>query len=375
MGLQAEGVYNLNPANTLRAGVIIQSDRAISRTLSYVLAVDNGGDQTSDIPSAISDAGSKDQFIYSLYLQNEWKPITNLTVNYGVRFDELNSYRSEGQVSPRLNVVWTPISGATIHLGYSKYFTPPAFELVGGETLSKFNGTTAASTVLLDTTPRSERTDYYDIGAEQKIGSHITLGVDAYYRFVRNLVDEGQFGAPIILTPFNYREGHIRGIELTGNYSNGPFSSYANLAWARALAEDINTSQFNFSQDDLNYIHSHYIFLDHDQTYTGSAGASYKIEKAKLSIDLIYGSGLRADLVLPDGSSVPNGRALAPYTQVNASLSRPFDVSILGPIELRMDVINLFDKTYEIRDGTGVGVGAPQFGARRGIFVGITKTF
>jgi outer membrane receptor protein involved in Fe transport len=46
-----------------------------------------------------------------------------------------------------------------------------------------------------------------------------------------------------------------------------------------------------------------------------------------------------------------------------------------GPLTLRADVINLFDKKYEIRDGTGVGVGAPQFGPRRGVFVGVTKAF
>jgi hypothetical protein len=39
-----------------------------------------------------------------------------------------------------------------------------------------------------------------------------------------------------------------------------------------------------------------------------------------------------------------------------------------------MDLINAFDKVYEIRDGTGVGVGAPQFGPRRGIFVGLSKS-
>jgi outer membrane receptor protein involved in Fe transport len=37
-------------------------------------------------------------------------------------------------------------------------------------------------------------------------------------------------------------------------------------------------------------------------------------------------------------------------------------------------VQNLFDKIYEVRDGTGVGVGAPSFGARRGVFIGISKT-
>jgi outer membrane receptor protein involved in Fe transport len=47
-----------------------------------------------------------------------------------------------------------------------------------------------------------------------------------------------------------------------------------------------------------------------------------------------------------------------------------------GPgIKVRADVINLFDKTYEIRDGSGVGVGAPQFGPRRGFFVGVSKSF
>jgi outer membrane receptor protein involved in Fe transport len=46
-----------------------------------------------------------------------------------------------------------------------------------------------------------------------------------------------------------------------------------------------------------------------------------------------------------------------------------------GPLELRLDVINLFDSVYQIRNGTGVGVFAPQYGPRRGFFVGATKEF
>jgi hypothetical protein len=34
----------------------------------------------------------------------------------------------------------------------------------------------------------------------------------------------------------------------------------------------------------------------------------------------------------------------------------------------RLDVITLFDEKYEIRNGTGVGVGAPEWGGRRGFF-------
>ena len=37
------------------------------------------------------------------------------------------------------------------------------------------------------------------------------------------------------------------------------------------------------------------------------------------------------------------------------------------------DIVNLFDQVYELRDGTGIGVFAPQFGARRGFYAGISQ--
>ena len=58
---------------------------------------------------------------------------------------------------------------------------------------------------------------------------------------------------------------------------------------------------------------------------------------------------------------------------VNLSVSHSLDLGHIGLWTARVDVINAFDKIYEIRDGTGVGVGAPQFGARRGLFIGIRK--
>jgi hypothetical protein len=42
---------------------------------------------------------------------------------------------------------------------------------------------------------------------------------------------------------------------------------------------------------------------------------------------------------------------------------------------VRFDVVNVLDEAYEIRDGTGVGVGAPQWGSRRGFYGGVTLTF
>jgi outer membrane receptor for ferrienterochelin and colicins len=316
------------------------------------------------------DNSNSKAWTYSAYLQDSWKLLDSVTVNYGLRFDQLKAFRSENQLSPRANVVWIPQHGTTIHAGYARYFTPPPFELVASQTIARFAGTSAEAPGKGNNIPRSERDDYYDIGVEKKVAVGLTVGADAYYKKAKNLIDEGQFGAPIILTPFNYAEGYAEGVELSANYAHGPLSAYANLAWSRAEGRNIVTSQFNFAPAVLAYIQQHYIHLDHDQTYTLSGGASYRLGATRVSGDLIYGSGLRST---PLGRA-PNSGHLAGYTQVNLSVSHEFEMAG-GPLTLKADLINALDEKYEIRDGSGIGVGNPQFGPRQGLFLGATKAF
>ncbi len=371
VGFQAEGVYHVGEAHTLRGGLIGQVDISTSQTTSQVIALEPDGSQASGPPLTIPDSGRRTAYTLSAYLQDEWKLASTLTFNYGLRFDEFDGYRDERQLSPRANLVWQAAPATTVHVGYARYFSPPPFELVGSRTVGLFNGTTAASQVTQDTTPYAERAHYFDLGVSQKVGRGLTVGIDSYYKYSRNLIDEGQFGAPIIETPFNYRIGEQYGVELSASYNQGPFSSYANLAIARNIGKDIVSSQFNFSPEDLAYIASHYIYLDHNQTYTASAGVSYLWRGTRMGADLIYGSGLRST----GADGVPNGDHLPGYAQVNLSLSHRFEKAPLGPLEARLDVTNVADRRYEIRDGTGVGVGAPQYGPRVGVFGGLTKSF
>ena len=370
-GFQAEGVLRLGEAHTVRAGLIGQIDRSTSDTTSQVIALHSNGSQVSDVPVSIVENGARTAYTISAYLQDEWKILDRLVLNYGLRFDDFDGFRNENQLSPRVNLVWTTAVGATVHAGYSRYFSPPPFELVGSETVSRFANTTAAPPSTADTTPYSERANYFDVGVSQRISHDLTAGIDTYYKTSRNLVDEGQFGAPIIETPFNYRSGRQYGVELTASYNHGPLTTYANFAYAKNRGRDIVTSQFNFDPAQLAYIQTHFIYLDHDQTYSASAGASYLWRGTRVGGDVIVGSGLRA--TAPGG--VPNGEHLPAYAALNLSLSHKFETGPLRNIEARLDVTNALDRVYEIRDGTGVGVGAPQFGARRGVFGGITKTF
>ena len=378
VGLQSEAALKLGDHHTLRGGVVITRDHGTSSTDTFVFpgTTNDAGDfvQTGE-PYGIAEQSAKTELTESVYLQDEWKVLPTVTLNVGGRFDHYCGYRCEQQFSPRVNAVWQPTGRTTVHLGYARYFSPPPFENVATTSIDRFTGTSAAAPVgAQDTTPFAERQNYFDAGIEQKIGP-VSVSLDGYYRTSKNLVDEGQFGAPIILTPFNYKRGRIHGIEGNVSYQRGPWLAYANFAYAKAQGKDITSSQFSFDPADLDYIRTHYIYLDHDQTYTGSAGISYSVRDgflagSKLGGDMLYGSGLRTDKMLADESVIPNGARLKGYAQFNLTASHKFD---RPGIEVRLDVTNVADHKYEIRDGNGVGVGAPEYGPRRGVFVGITK--
>jgi outer membrane receptor for ferrienterochelin and colicins len=372
--LQSDAAYKLTDSHTVRAGIFAQSDHSKSDTTSQVIALGPDGNQLNDIPVTIVDNGGKTEWIESVYLQDEWKIIPPVTVNYGLRFDKFTAFTSAHQVSPRVNVVWQALPGTIVHGGYSRYLSPPPFELVGNETVGRFANTTAGPAVTQADSPKAEQANYYDIGVQQKIAQRLTVGLDTYYKQSHDLIDEGQFGAPIILTPFNYLQGKQYGAELTGNFTAEAFSAYLNLAYQSAKGKTIDSAQFNFPQANLDYIGTHYIHLDHEQQFTASGGVSYLWLDTRFSGDLLVGTGLRASQILPDGSTIPNGAHLPSYTQINLGASHVFHLDHAGTLTARFDVINAFDKLYEIRNGTGVGVGAPQFGPRRGLFVGLSKS-
>jgi hypothetical protein len=370
-GTQGDGSFRLNPDVTLRAGFFIQGERSTFATKSLVLPTDDTGAQLTDQPLSVLDSGGKTGWLYGVYLQEEWKVVPSVTLNFGTRFDVIDQFTHENQISPRVNVVWQPTDETTLHAGYSRYLTPPPFELVSTPTISLFTNTTAAPAVTQNDTPKAERSDYFDVGGTQILFPGFKAGVDLYYRRADHLIDEGQFGAPIILTAFNYAHGINRGAELTLTYDIEDWHFYGNFAAATARGKKIISSQFNFSPDDLAFIANHYIHTDHDQTYTASAGIAYTypITKTRFSLDMLYGSGLRNSIESPNSSHLPD------YEQVNLSILQKVDTGIFSGMELRLDIVNLLDEKYQIRNGTGVGVGAPQFGPRRTILAGLTQRF
>lgn len=373
-GVQTDASWKVNGQHTIRAGFLAQVERSVAKSSSGVLPLDAFGAQTTDIPQTVPDSAGKTGTTYGLYVQDEWRVLPKLTINFGARFDVVDAYAKDREVSPRVNVVWTPFEGTSLHAGYSRYFTPPPFELIGNGTVARFQGTSGAAPGVQNDLPKAERAHYFDVGASQVLAPGLSVSVDGYYKQSRNLLDEGQFGAPIAFTAFNYARAQQSGVEVSATYERGAWSMYGNVAYSRGIGKDIVSSQFNFDPADLAYISQHYVKLDHDQRWTGSGGAAYTANResawaTKLGASLVVGSGLRAD------GAVPNGRALPGYYTVNLSAVQGLEIVRGRPTLLRLDVLNLLDRRYILRDGTGVGVGAPQYGLRRAILAGLTQRF
>jgi hypothetical protein len=372
--LQAEGTYRLAPNHTLRGGILVTAEHVTSDTNSAVLnqiGTDSLGNPIyATTPTYISASSAKTSFTYSAYLQDEWKALPKVTVNYGARFDVVNGYTMGSQFSPRLNMVWQATPTTIFHAGYARYFTPPPQELVSISNLALYANTSAEPQVTQNSPIQNESANYLDIGVKQQAFTGLTLGVDGYYKFANNLLDEGQFGAPIVLTPFNYKIGINKGVELTTDYNIGNFTFYGNLAIANQLAKGIESAQFNFSPSDLESADGGLINTDHSQLKTESAGVTYLWRGTKFTADMVAGSGLRT---AADGTY--NGGTVPSYQQVNLGISHVFPASWGGPVTVRLAIINLFDKIYLLRSMTGVGEFSNQYGPRQSVYVGLKKEF
>src|SRR5437762_1972226 len=263
-GFEFNASYKLNDQHTIRAGGIFNEQYATVNTATLVFPVDAAGNQTSTTPLRVVDNTNKYGYFYGFYLQDEWKPFEQLTINFGVRLDFENAFVNENQFSPLLNIVYKPWDLTSLHIGYARYFTPPPLEAVPQSTLAKFAGTTNESAITKDSPISAERAHYFDAGVTQKIMEGWNVGLDAFYKSSHSTLDEGQFGAALIQSSFNYKRGRIYGGEFTTNYDHGPFSAYGNLAWGWARGTHWSSSQFLFAPDELAFVNKHWIFLDHD---------------------------------------------------------------------------------------------------------------
>jgi outer membrane receptor protein involved in Fe transport len=384
-GLQADASYVLGDHHTLRAGFLANYDIERLDTTSAVFPSANQfspsgssenlpntvPSQSSTTPHSIIANGGNSGLTAGIYLQDEWQLTDHLTLNYGMRYDRFDvSFDDEQQVSPRVNLVWKIDNATTFHIGYARYFMPPTLQFIPPSTVKAFEYTTDAPFNDRDDPPKVERDNYFDLGLSRQITPAWQITGDTFCKLAKNLLDDGQFGSAVILNNFNYSSGTVYGAELSSTYKKGPFSVYGNYSYVQTWVRDFDSVENEFPDNELSYLTTNHMQLDHQGRFTGSGGVSYDfLKNLRVHADFLYGSGLRAGFA--------NFEELSPYCPVNVGIAYTWNMRAAGirQLKFRFDCLNILDESYELRNGTGVGIAAPAYGPRRGFYGGLTAVF
>ena len=200
--------YRFNDINTLWGGFFISGEQYGGHSLISLLPISPPATCSRDptIPSRF-DAVRRLGWLLGVYVQDEWKITSQLTLNAGLRFDQMYQFVDANQFSPRFGLVYKPFDGTTLHAGYARYFTPPSQVLAGPTNVAAFDNTTQASQTCGGQSPTvqppcgavlPERSHYFDVGVVQRV----LPGLDSGSMATTNLRET--FSMTVNLAPPSY---------------------------------------------------------------------------------------------------------------------------------------------------------------------------
>jgi hypothetical protein len=352
--LQGDLTYKVG-GHTIGSGFYFGEYRVIADDTSLVFPVDASGNQSSTTPVTVVNNAQAVNLVGGIYIDDLWQINPKVKLNYGLRWDVLTGFTNNNQFDPTINLSYLLTPDTTLHSGFARYMQVPSFQGISPTASAAFAGTTAEGPPGVST-PVTEDDFEFDTGVVHHFTPQVTLSQDAYYEITHHYLDTGQFGVVPIFAPFNYDHGTIWGSETALAYKTEKLSAYANVTIGRNLQEGVVTGQFNFPADELAYIDTHHIVLDHQPHYGASTGASYKWRQFTFSLDAIYSSGLRAGFADLEG--------LPPVIQVNGGVQYDFTVPGVGKVTDRLTVLNMLDRVNLIRPSTGIGIFQSAYGPR-----------
>jgi outer membrane receptor protein involved in Fe transport len=348
----------------MRAGFYFGEYGVEADNTSQVFPLKDGVPLT--VPVSITTDLNKINLVYGVYLQDTWQLAEKLSVNFGSRWDRASGLVNDSQFSPTINFVYKPRRDTTLHAGFARNFQIPNFQGISPGIAALNHTTGGVSPGIPLNTGLDAETDYtWDAGYTHQITPQLVLSQDGYFRMDRHYIDEGQFGFVPIDAPFNYVRGYGAGLENSITYNLPNLTLRMSSYVAREEVRGVATGQYNFPPvAQLNYIDRHFIVLDHTPLVGGSGGAAYKWKTWEFTVDGLFSSGLRGGFA--------NRTQLPKVWQFNLSAAKSLDVPVLGHIENRVILLNVFDRINLIRPATGIGVFQSAYGPRITVYDALT---
>lgn len=274
---------------------------------------------------------------YGAYVQDTWKS-GRATLNYGARFDVHRSDNTYSQLSPRLNGTYSLSDSNTLYAFYNRLFMP-----VPVESIRRLSGDSAIGDLTISPIV-PERDDYFGLGWQRRAGKS-NFRVDAYYKAIKNIVDNQEVGDTLIEVPINEAKGRVSGVEFSLDRTlSKRLTAYASYGLSRGQA----SGPVSGGLSGLEELPPGYFIDDHDRTHVAAMNLTYDGKKTYALITGEFASGLPFG-ELKDANGDPiviNFNRSPSYFILNAGIGHRFR----NGFELAFNVNNLLDNKYIIAE-------------------------
>lgn len=151
----------------------------------------------------------------SLYAQDHFSPLRNLTVDVGLRYDHFDLVDTGVQVSPRAGFAYhVRKTKSVFHAAYNRLFSPPPIEY---SLLASFIGNNAVNPDQRVGNVRPYTQHYYEAGWSQELYPRVSLELNAYLHTGRNSFENHEISISRIFVPINFDSARSKGAEVVLN--------------------------------------------------------------------------------------------------------------------------------------------------------------
>ena len=223
--------------------------------------------------------------VETIFLEDQYKATSWLTLNGGVRLTHFGSTISENAADPRIGAaVRIPKLGWVARAFYGRYYQPPPLLTVSGPLLEL-----AAQQGFGFLPLHGERDEQHEFGLTVPLAGW-TFDVANFRTGARNFFDHDVLGNSNIFFPLTIASARIRGWEATANSPRIAGRAQFHLAYSHQYAEGLGGVTGGLT--DFSPPENAYFFLDHDQRSTVSTGFNVALPwRAWSDFSVNYGSG------------------------------------------------------------------------------------
>jgi hypothetical protein len=274
----------------------------------------------------------------SVYAQDHFSPLRNLTLDLGLRYDYFDLVTTGVQGSPRAGLAYHfTRTKSVLHAAYNRYFSPPPIEY---SLLASFLGHNTVDPSQRVGNVRPYTQNYFEAGWAQDLRSNMSLELNTYTHTGHNSFENHEISISRVFVPINFHAARSQGAELVLNLrqlEHIGISGRFQYALQKTYFYGPITGGF---AGDEPLTAGERIIPAFDQTHTGTAQIFYHSHWRGFwgGSALRYGSGT----IIEGGSRLPQ--------HFTTDLAGGLTLWKVEPrrLELEFDVTNLSNSVYQI---------------------------